>query len=242
MSLISYMDVPGHSLSSPLIPNQGQFDLAERWILRLEVLPPPFPRALPRGVCHAMGPHGRNSVGVFTCWKARQTLFLQPQSFIWQRNRCLSTRQGRHSLVSTRGWVHKQRTCCRYADAPCSFLQASFIIQHVFTTEQQIVSGITRQEHVFGYGVLPAKPGTCSAELQFPALTGSKQQPRQQWSFWWCWEQVDEEVLHFSRNGDDDSPYFRVLLQGKYCLSSKKKDIFQNRELGEVFGKMMSRF
>lgn len=124
-----------------------------------------------------------------------------------------------HSGLSTQ----TERTCCRYADAPCSFLQASFIIQHVFTTEQQIVSGITRQEHVFGYGVLPAKPGTCSAELQFPALTGSKQQPRRQWSFWWCWEQVDEEVLHFSRNGEDDSPYFCVLLQGKYCLSSKKK-------------------
>lgn len=59
------MDVSGHLLSTPLI-SQGQFDLAERWTLRLEVLPPPFPWALPRGV----GQHGRNSVGVFTCWKA----------------------------------------------------------------------------------------------------------------------------------------------------------------------------
>lgn len=73
-----------------------------------------------------------------------------------------------------------ETTRCRYTDAPCSFLQASSIIQHVFSTEQQIVSGITRQEHVFGYGLLPAKPGTCSVVLQFPALTGSKQQPRQQ--------------------------------------------------------------
>lgn len=66
---------------------------------------------------------------------------------------------------------------CRYTDTPCSFLQASSIIQHVFSTQQQIVSGITRQEHVFGNGVLPAKPGTCSVELQLSALTGSKQQP-----------------------------------------------------------------
>lgn len=79
-----------------------------------------------------------------------------------------------------RAETQTETTRCRYTDAPCSFLQASFIIQHVFNTEQQIVSGITRQEHVFGYGVLPAKPGTCSVELQFPALTGSKQQPRQQ--------------------------------------------------------------
>lgn len=69
--------------------------------------------------------------------------------------------------------------------ALCSFLQASFIIQHVFTAEQQIVSGVTRQEHVFGYGVLPAKPGTCSAELQFPYLAGSKQQLKQQCSLQW---------------------------------------------------------
>lgn len=53
---------------------------------------------------------------------------------------------------------------------PCSFLQASFIIQHVFTAEQQIVSGVTRHEHMFRYGVLPANSGSCSAELQLPGL------------------------------------------------------------------------
>lgn len=115
-----------------------------------------------------------------------------------------------------------ETTHCRYTDVPCSFLQASSIIQHVFSTQQQIVSGITRQEHVFGNGVLPAKPGTCSVELQFSALTGSKQQPRQQWRFWWCWQQGDERVCHFSRNGDNESPYFCVFLQGKYYLSSIK--------------------
>ena len=37
------MDLPGHSLSIPLISIQGQFDLAQRWFLRLEVLHAPFP-------------------------------------------------------------------------------------------------------------------------------------------------------------------------------------------------------
>lgn len=58
---------------------------------------------------------------------------------------------------------------------PCSFLQASFIIQHVFTAEQQIVSGVTRHEHMFRYGVLPANSGSCSAELQLPGLARTEQ-------------------------------------------------------------------
>lgn len=202
---------------------QGQFDLAERWILRLEVLPPPFPWALPRGVCHAVGPHGRNSVGVFTCWKANADTVSAATEFHLAEKQVL-IHQARPTLPHLYSGLSTQTetTRCRYTDAPCSFLQASFIIQHVFSTEQQIVTGITRQEHVFGYGVLPAKPGTCSAELQFPALAGSKQQPRQQWNFWWCWEQVDEKVLHFSRNGDDESPYFCVFLQCQHYLSSIK--------------------
>lgn len=47
-------------------------------------------------------------------------------------------------------------------------------------------------------------------------------------------------MLHFSRNGDYKSPYFCVLLQGKYYLSYT--GIVQNREPGEVLGKMISRF
>lgn len=41
-SLIRYMEVHGHSLSIPLIWNQGQFDLTQRWVLWLEVLYSPF--------------------------------------------------------------------------------------------------------------------------------------------------------------------------------------------------------
>lgn len=136
--------------------------------------------ALPRGVCHAVGPHGRNSVGVFTCWKANADTVSAATEFHLAEKQVL-IHQARLTLPRLCSGLSTQTetTRCRYTGEPCSFLQASFIIQHVFSTEQQIVSGITRQEHVFGYAVLPAKPGTCSVELQVPALTGSKQQPRQ---------------------------------------------------------------
>lgn len=59
----------------------------------------------PRAVC---GPSGIQWV-YLPSEKHTWTLFLQPQSFIWQRNWCLSTRQAWHSLVSNQGCVHKQK-------------------------------------------------------------------------------------------------------------------------------------
>lgn len=103
------MDVPGHSLSTPLISNQGQFDLAERWILRLEVLSPPFPRALPRGVCHTVGLHGRNSVGVFTCWRANADTVSAATEFHLAEKRVL-IHQARPTLPHLcSGLRHKQK-------------------------------------------------------------------------------------------------------------------------------------
>lgn len=51
----------------------------------------------------------RKFSGCIYLLKSTWTLFLQPLSFIWQRNWCLSTRQARHSLVSNQGCVHKQK-------------------------------------------------------------------------------------------------------------------------------------
>lgn len=112
------------AVSSSLISNQGQFALAQSRALphgydRLEALHVPFPsqpasRGSPRGVGSLAGIQ-------WVCLPSEEqmwTQFLQPQSFIWQRNWCLSTRQARHSLVSNQGCVHKQKqhavsTCTR---------------------------------------------------------------------------------------------------------------------------------
>lgn len=123
-------------------------------------------RARPGGVCRAAGPPGGNSVGVFTFWKANADTVSAATEFHLAEEPVLI-----HQASPTLPRLHSglctqtETTRCRYTYAPRSFLQAAFIIQHVFTAEQQIVSGVTRQEHVFGYGVLPAKPGTRSAVL-----------------------------------------------------------------------------
>lgn len=139
-----------------------------------------------RGDGHAAGPHGGNSVGVFTFWKANADTVSAATEFHLAEEAVLIHRASLTLPHLSSGLcTQTETTGCRYTYVPCSFLQAPFIIQHVFTAEQQIVSGVTRQEHVFGYGVLPAKPGARCAELPFSGLAGSKWQLRLQCSLRW---------------------------------------------------------
>lgn len=49
-------------------------------------------------------------------------------------------------------------------------------------------------------------------------------------------------MLLFSRNGDDESPYFCVLFKENITSPPLNTYIIQNREPGKILGKMISRF